>query len=276
MAYVIKSVEDILRCPQFGFEEIGNRVSIHAVIDGQKKPLMISLGSRTENSGVVVERCPDEVKVSLSGKTWEKEKLHVKLLRDSDRQVMRYVETIARGLYDVAKGDLAKTEWFSVVTDNDTLKVKIHPNQTLFSSDNGLNWMHMGTGETHTIATNEVSEPEKPPVQAAEKKESKKRKRGKTVDTASLLDGVDVNTSNAVDTQKLLSALGPTQQHHYKIYDGDQICLILDVGDIWSMLLNGKDIRGISLKVRHIVVLSRMEQEETEPETVHPDMSMFG
>ena len=105
--YMIKSVDDIVKCPQFGFEDKGKSISIHAVVDGHKKPLKITLGSKTENLGLTVEKAPDEVKVSVAGGAWEKEKLLLRLHGDSDKKVMIYFDAISRGLYDAAKGDLS-------------------------------------------------------------------------------------------------------------------------------------------------------------------------
>ena len=53
--YLIKCVDDIVKCPQFGFEVKGQSISIHALIDGQKKPLMVSLGSKPENLGLAIK-----------------------------------------------------------------------------------------------------------------------------------------------------------------------------------------------------------------------------
>lgn len=275
--YIIKSVDDIVKCPQFGFEEKGKSISIHAVIDGKKKPLKIILGSKPENIGLAVEKAPDEVKVSVSGGVWEKEKLLLRLQRDSDKKVMLYFDAIARGLYGAAKGDLSQKEWFSSTDSFGILKVKIHPTQTLYSTD-AVEWRHIGTGEKHTVS-------KKRQIQTVEPvEESKKRKKTEkgAVDTSALLAGAATTlNSHAVDTKKLLAAMEPiaNKQHHYKLYKGDQICTTLDVGDIWSMTINGKDCCGITLKAKCMVVLSQGEQakeeEEEEEEDVLPDMDMF-
>jgi hypothetical protein len=271
--YLIKSVDDIVNCPQFGFEEHGKSLSIHAVIDGQQKPLMLSLGSKPENVGLVVEKVPDEVKVSVSGSAWEKEKLHLRLQRDSDKKVMEYFNAIARGLYDAAKGDLDQKEWFSATDNFGILKVKIHPMQTLYSTD-AVDWRYIGTGEKHVVIKKKrVQEP-------LEKKETKKRKKADngTVDTSALLGGA---ITTVIDTQKLLSTMGPNKQHHYKLYCGDQICTTLEVGDIWSMAINGKECCGITLKSKHMMILTQGEQanekeeEEEEEEEALPAMNMF-
>ena len=108
--YLIKCADDIVKCPQFGFEVKGKSMSIHALIDGQKKPLMISLGSKSDNIGLVVDNTPpDEVKVGLCGSAWEKDKLALRLQRDSDKKVMVFFDVIARGLCDAAKGDVLLT-----------------------------------------------------------------------------------------------------------------------------------------------------------------------
>jgi hypothetical protein len=274
-AYLIKSVDDIINCPQFGFQDRGKSISIHAVIDGQQKPLMLSLGSKPENLGLVVEKIPDEVKVSVSGSAWEKEKLHLRLQRDSDKQVMETFNTIARGLYDVAKGDLDQKDWFNATDNFGILKVKIHPTQTLYSTD-AVEWRHIGTGETYVVVKKKrIQEP-------LEKKEAKKRKKADngTVDTSALLGGAINNA--VVDTHKLLSTMAPNKQHHYKLYSGDQICTTLEVGDIWSMVINGKESCGITIKARHMMVLSQKEQgkeeeeeEEEEEEDLMPGMNVF-
>ena len=271
--YVIKSVDDIVKCPQFGFEDKGKSISIHAVIDGQKKPLKITLGSKTENLGLTVEKAPDEVKVSVAGGAWEKEKLLLRLHRDSDVKVMMYFDAISRGLYDAAKGDLSEKEWFSSTDNFGILKVKIHPTQTLYSTD-AVEWRHIGTGEKHAVNKKRQIQT----VEPIEKKESKKRKKTEkgAVDTSALLAG-HVN-NHAVDTKKLLATMEPNKQHHYKLYNGDQICTTLDVGDLWSMKINGKDCCGITLKAKCMVVLSKGEQakeEAEEEEEVLPGMDMF-
>ena len=74
---------------------------------------MLSLGSKPENLGLVVENAPDEVKVGVCGSAWEKDKLVLRLQRDSDKKVMVFFDVIARGLYDAAKGDLEQKDWFS-------------------------------------------------------------------------------------------------------------------------------------------------------------------
>ena len=149
--YLIKNGDDIVKCPQYGFEHKGKAISIHAVVDGKKLPLKISLGSKSENSELEVEKVPDEVNISLAGSAWEKEKLILQLKRDADIKVMHFLNTIARGLYDAAKGDLDENEWYGILSGNGTtIKVKMHPTQTLFSSD-AVEWKHVGTGERYTM-----------------------------------------------------------------------------------------------------------------------------
>ena len=280
---MIKSVDDIMKCPQFGFEDKGKSISIHAIMDGKKKPLVISLGSKAEKLGLVVENCPDEVKVSASGSTWEKEKLVLRLQRDSDKQVMRCLDTIFRGLYNAAKSDIDTKNWFSTTDSFDVLKVKIHPTQTLYSTD-CVDWMHIGTGEKHVDIKKQSTpvEPAEKQVELAEKKQNKKRKTADTgvVNTSALLSDINTTKNNAVDTHKLLATMDSTKQHHYKLYKADQICTTLEVGDIWSMNLNGKDSCGITLKAKHMIIVSKAEQEKKEEVTEQdelevPDMSVF-
>ena len=61
---------------------------------------MISLGSKSENLGLIVENSPDQVTVGLCGSAWEKDKLVLRLQRDSDKKVMVFFDVIARGLYE--------------------------------------------------------------------------------------------------------------------------------------------------------------------------------
>jgi hypothetical protein len=266
--YLIKHVDDIVKCPQYGFEHKGKAISIHAVVDGKKLPLKISLGSKSENSGLEVEKTPDEVKVTLGGSGWEKEKLILQLKRDSDIKVMHFLNTIARRLYDAAKGDLDENEWYDVLSGNGTtIKVKVHPTQTLYSSD-AVEWKHIGTGENYTKPASKkrkrTPEPEK-----KERKDKKKRRQStdpaNAIDTSELLPLADTPGSHALDTKDLLQGVSSTaKHHHYKVYEGDQICTTVDVGDIWCMRINGKDSCGITLKAKHMVILSRVGGQETE------------
>ena len=98
------------------------------------------------------------------------------------------------------------------------------------------------------------------------------------MDTSALLGGA---ITTVIDTQKLLSTRGPNKQHHYKLYCGDQICTTLEVGDIWSMAINGKECCGITLKSKHMMILTQGEQanekeeEEEEEEEALPAMNVF-
>ena len=275
-SYLIKTVDDILKCPQFGFEEKGKSISIHALINGHKKPLLICLGSKPENLGLLVEKAPDQVKVSVSGSAWEKEKLLLRLQRDSDKKVMVYFDAISRGLYDAAKGDLDEREWFSATDTFGILKVKIHPTQTLYSTD-AVEWKHIGTGEIHAVSKKRTQTVE------LDKKESNKRKKTDkgAVDTSALLGGAINTTNHAVDTHKLLATVERNKQHHYKLYTDSQVCTMLEVGDIWTMTIDGKQCCGITLKAKHLVVLSQGEQtkeekqDSEEEEDILPEMNMF-
>ena len=66
--FIIRSENDIRACPQFGIDAKSSSKTMYALIDGVKKPLRLVLGSIQENSGLVVERAPDEVKVPVSGR----------------------------------------------------------------------------------------------------------------------------------------------------------------------------------------------------------------
>jgi hypothetical protein len=275
--YLIKNVDDIVKCPQYGFEHKGKAISIHAVVNGQKLPLKISLGSKSENSGLEVEKVPDEVKVSLAGSAWEKEKLILQLKRDDDIKVMHFLNTIARGLYDAAKADLDENDWYGILSGNGTtIKVKIHPTQTLFSSD-AVEWKHVGTGEKYTIPASKKRKLTLEP----EQKDKKKRKKSTTIDTSELLLPAEMPGSQVFDTNKLLEGVSSTaKQHHYKVYEGDQVCTTIDVGDIWCMRINGKNSCGITLKAKHMIVLSRggeSEQvEDVQEEEDLPGVDVFG
>ena len=96
--------------------------------------------------------------------------------------------------------------------------------------------------------------------------------------TSALLSNVKANT---VDTQKLLAAVESPKHHHYKLYKGDEICTTLEVGNIWTMSINGKDCCGVTLKARHMVVLSRAAEQAKVNDTPScededdPDIKMF-
>ena len=81
-----------------------------------------------------------------------------------------------------------------------------------------------------------------------------------------------------MDTQKLLAAaaVGPQKQHHYKLYRGDHICTTLEVGEIWCMTINAKESCGITLKSRHMVILSRNGEQPKEEIVEEPDVELPG
>ena len=87
------------------------------------------------------------------------------------------------------------------------MKVKIHPTQTLYSTD-AVEWKHIGTGEKHAVNKKRQIQT----VEPIEKKESKKRKKTEkgAVDTSALLAG-HVN-NYAVDTEKLLAPMELNKQ----------------------------------------------------------------
>ena len=276
MTILIKSVDDLLKCESFGFEEKGQSMTIYAVHDGQKKQMLVCLGSKPENLGLVIVNSPDEVRVSLAGSTWEKEKLALRLQRDSDKKVLTYLDAICRGLYEAARGDIDSKDWFTALDNFGLLKVKLHPTQTLYTADvQPADWRHIGTGEKHTMKRSASVEP----IDSKEK--NKKRKTTDlegTMSTSALLSIVKANT---VDTQKLLAAVESPKHHHYKLYKGDEICTTLEVGNIWTMSINGKDCCGVTLKARHMVVLSRAAEQAKVNDTPScededdPDIKMF-
>jgi hypothetical protein len=132
-------------------------------------------------------------------------------------------------------------------------------------------------------------------VKSANKPQSQKRKKGKTRKSAGNLLTQQMQSTrpncfhlqtrlahmHALDTKDLLQGVSSTaKHHHYKVYEGDQICTTVDVGDIWCMRINGKDSCGITLKAKHMVILSRVGGQETEQvEEVHeeevPGMDVF-
>ena len=133
--------------------------------------------------------------------------------------------------------------------------------------------MHIGTGEKH--ATKKRAQTGN--VEPIEKKDTKRQKTDNSVvDTSELLAAA--TTGWAVDTQKLLAAaaVGPQKQHHYKLYRGDHICTTLEVGEIWSMTINGKESCGITLKARHMVILSRNGEQPKEEIVDESDVELPG
>jgi hypothetical protein len=284
--YLIKSEEDIKNCPQFGYEQNGNALSIRAVVDGEKKPLKVSLGSKVENLGLVVKQAPDEVK--SFGNACEKEKLVLALQRDSDIKLMQTLDQIFQKLGDVANAR-AKSDrdavWYCILgRSRSEIKLKVHPIETLYSEDGGNAWRHIGSGENYKppFTGKKRKEPSKSPPAKLTQKNKNTGGSANIIDTSVLLSALDTPVSNALDTKELLRAAAlemKQTERHYKIYEGDEICTTIDVGDIWSMNINGKPCRGVTLKCRHMVVLTRRQQyadnEDEESENELPEIGVF-
>ena len=274
--YVIRSENDIRACPQYGIDAKTSPKNIYALVDGVKKPLRVVLGSIQEKLGLVVERAPDEVTVPVSGRKWEKEKLLLRVQRDADIKVIHCLNTIAKALYERVYGNAA--DWYAATDSAGTLKVKVHPIETLYKDGDALKYL--GTGElrtrTHCGKKRKRARASPPP-----QRNHKRHNTGEGVNTSDLLGG---SSHVAVNTQELLSQAGGGVQtkQHYKIYADDEVCVQIDVGDYWNMRIQGRESFGITLKATYLSYIARCTQEESlqedsesEEEEEIPDDSMF-
>ena len=190
--YVIKSLDDIFKDPRpkFGYEINDRNICIHVIVNGQKRPIQIALGSLSESLGLVVEYVPEAVEVDNSSKTWEKAKLCLRINRDVDAKLIQYMNEIFKRVYDAAKKDSKTHKWNPIIDKNKSIKAKVHPTQTLYSTDQ-TTWKHLGTGKvldvTSSHSTKQTTPNTKKPIvvidtcplddQSAKRvKQSKKRK----------------------------------------------------------------------------------------------------
>ena len=273
--FIIRSENDIRACPQFGIDAKSSSKTMYALIDGVKKPLRLVLGSIQENLGLVVERAPDEVKVPVSGRKWEKEKLLLRLQRDADIKVIHCLNTIAKALYERVYGDAA--DWYAATDSAGTLKVKVHPIETLYRDGDALKYL--GTGELRT-GTHCGKKRKRNAATTPPQRNHKRHKVGEGVNTSDLLGG---SSHIAVNTQELLlQAGGGVRTQHYKIYADDEVCVQIDVGAYWNMRIQGRESFGITLKATYLSFVARGTQEEilqedseSEEEEEVPDDGMF-
>ena len=218
--YLIKSEEDIKNCPQFGYEQNGNALSIRAVVDGEKKPLKVSLGSKVENLGLVVKQAPDEVK--SFGNACEKEKLVLALQRDSDIKLMQTLDQIFQKLGDVANAR-AKSDrdavWYCILgRSRSEIKLKVHPIETLYSEDGGNAWRHIGSGENYKppFTGKKRKEPSKsPPAKLTQKNNKDKQLSAQNQETSAELTKLIKSSylSNAEKANQNIAARTKLSQH---------------------------------------------------------------
>ena len=191
--------------------------------------------------------------------------------------MVKCIKIIAQKLYNEANGD--NSEWYSGLSGSGlhmNLRVKIHPTETLYTEDGGTVWKCIGSGE---IKSNNKKRKE---VSKSPTKNSPTRKRMAITNTAET-GGIETSElmSLPINTNGASKHASETKQQHYKIYKGDEICTMVDVGDIWSMKINGKPSCGVTLKARHMIILNRHErctentQEQEESEEEIPDIGVF-
>lgn len=258
---VIKSVEDFVSVGEIKYEDRGGKEGI--AILANNKPLLLSLGSATENSGFIVDKVPDQVKASSSGKSWEKDKLVLQLQRDSDERILQTVDAIARNCYEQARGPIGSKTWYGLVNYK-TVKVKLHPTQTVYAQagENPPDWKYIGSGNKY-IPGNKRKREE--PVEKV-----KNKKKG----VVNVSD-VTKEKTGSVDVKMLLQSVDKTQSgNQYKIHKGDQVCLAVEVGQIWTMNLDGQQSCGVTLRAKQILFLSASREPEDEME-LPADLNMF-
>ena len=198
--YKIKTDEDISNA-NFGYDKTQNGLSICAIENGVRKPIQFCVGSIQEKFGMIVRETPDEV--TATGRAWEKEKLVLSIERDSDRELLAQINNIARAVYESAFGSI-EGKWFG--PEENILKVKVHPLQTLFalSPESEPEWRYLGSGEICT----------KPQTATQPKVAAVKRKRGDLVRNSTVVKGED-----------LVSKVGHIKEKmHYKLYKDDAVC----------------------------------------------------
>jgi hypothetical protein len=277
MTHLIKTLDDFDKTT-FGYEKQPYGTEIFTEIDGKRKNIVIALGDKLQCLTVEPSKL-DEVTVSTSAKSWEKEKLMLKTSRDEDDKLLRKIDNLGKQVFQAVHGSRLD-RWYALLNTNSQLKAKVHPSQTLYiESGKDTEWRHLGSGVEVEAKTKKRKRSTPSP-----EKTSKKVKKAKPQDKGTI-GGKDImveenHVKGVIFGSDLMESNSVGETQHYKIYEGDSICVQMELGAVWKMFVDGEHRAGITLKAKYISIFGRSETqsregEEEEDEEELPPTDMF-
>jgi hypothetical protein len=156
----------------------------------------------------------------------------------------------------------------------------------LFKENGETDWKHIGTGEKYVVLQKRKLEAPAESKSTANKKQKINPTSMKGTDLLKAIN--EQNPKQGVFSGKALmetiaSTRTPQKTNHYKIHEGDQCCLHVDLGEMWTMNMNGTVGCGITMKAKYIIKMisssgvgvSNESPEKEEEAELPPDDSDF-